>query len=103
MQKRYFEKKISQEEADRIRLKGIKQIKYFNKVYLHVSAAAKMLSHARFGEPREVMGLLQGNSINIQDHITKSKIAESSLSLMSSICLCSLQKQGLLLMMRPTL
>ena len=61
MQKKYIEKKISQEEADRVRLRGIKEVKYFNKVYLHVTAAAKMVSHAHFGIPREVMGLLQGN------------------------------------------
>lgn len=62
MQKKYIEKKISQEEADRVRLRGIKEVKYFNKVYLHVTAAAKMVSHAHFGIPREVMGLLQGIS-----------------------------------------
>lgn len=78
MQKRYLEKKISQEEADRIRLRGIKEIKYFNKVYLHVSAAAKMLSHARFGEPREVMGLLQGISPSIKDPTMRNKVMESS-------------------------
>lgn len=86
MQKRYLEKKISGEEADKIRLKGIKQVKYFNKVYLHVSAAAKMLSHARFGEPREVMGLLQGISPHSQDPIMKNKAMESLLSPMLSIC-----------------
>ena len=61
MQKKFMEKTISQGEADRIRLKGRKEIKYFNKVYLHVTAAAKMLSHAHFGIPKEVMGLLQGS------------------------------------------
>ena len=52
MQKKVYEKNITQDESDRIRLKGRKEIKYFNKVYLHVTAAAKMVSHAHFGIPR---------------------------------------------------
>jgi hypothetical protein len=52
MQKKFHEKSISEDEANRIRLRGIKEVKYFNKVYLHVTAAAKMVSHAHFGIPR---------------------------------------------------
>ena len=52
MQKKFIEKKVTQDEADRIRLKGIKEVKYFYKVLLHVTAAAKMVSHAHFGIPR---------------------------------------------------
>ena len=60
MQKKFVEKKIGEEEANAIRRRGMKELKYFNKVYVHVTAAAKMVSHAHFGIPREVMGLLQG-------------------------------------------
>ena len=60
MQKKFVEKKIGEEEANTIRRRGMKELKYFNKVYVHVTAAAKMVSHAHFGIPREVMGLLQG-------------------------------------------
>lgn len=52
MQKKFYEKNISQDEADRIRVRGRKEVKYFNKVYLQVTAAAKMVSHAHFGIPR---------------------------------------------------
>jgi len=57
----YRELALSEDEASRIRKLGRNQPKYFNKVYVTVTAAAKMLSHAHFGEPREVMGLLQGS------------------------------------------
>jgi len=52
MQRKFYEKNISQEESDRIGVKGRKQIKYLSKVYLQVTAAAKMVSHAHFGIPR---------------------------------------------------
>lgn len=52
--------KLSEQEKDEIRLKGRTIKGYFNKVYMSVSAAAKMLNHSHFGQPKEVMGLLQG-------------------------------------------
>lgn len=60
MSKGYVERPLTEAESDRIRLRGRKEVKYFNKVYLSVTAASKMLNHAHFGQPREVMGLLQG-------------------------------------------
>ena len=52
---------MNKNEESRIRKNGRTKVKYFNKVYVMATAAAKMLSHAHFGQPREVMGLLQGN------------------------------------------
>jgi hypothetical protein len=43
-----------------MRKKARTENKFFNKVYVTVTAASKMLNHAKFGEPEEVMGLLQG-------------------------------------------
>jgi hypothetical protein len=37
-----------------------------------------MLSHAHFGEPREVMGLLQGTPPLIQDLTTNNRAKEFS-------------------------
>lgn len=78
MQKKFVEKKIGEEEANAIRRRGMKELKYFNKVYVHVTAAAKMVSHAHFGIPREVMGLLQGKPNKIQDPTTSSEVMEYS-------------------------
>ena len=55
-----IERTLSTDEQDGIRLKARTKNKYFVKVYLTVTAAAKMLNHAHFGQPKEVMGLLQG-------------------------------------------
>jgi hypothetical protein len=49
MRKGYIEKKLSEDEDSRIRKLGRTTPKYFNKVYVTVTAAAKMLSHAHFG------------------------------------------------------
>lgn len=49
MSKGYVERPLTEEESDRIRLRGRKEVKYFNKVYLSVTAASKMLNHAHFG------------------------------------------------------
>lgn len=35
-------------------------MKFFKTVELSVLAASKMLNHAHFGQPQQVMGLLQG-------------------------------------------
>ena len=49
-----------EEREAEIRKKGRTIKGYFNKVFLSVTAAIKMLNHAHFGQPKEVMGLLQG-------------------------------------------
>lgn len=49
-----------QPSPEEMRQKAKNIHKYFKKVELSVSAAAKMLNHAVFGQPEEVMGLLQG-------------------------------------------
>ena len=49
MNKRYLEKTLSEDEQTRIRKNGRTKVKYFNKVYVMATAAAKMLSHAHFG------------------------------------------------------
>lgn len=69
MRKGYTERTLTETETDYIRKQGRITAKYFNKAYVTVTAAAKMLSHAHFGEPREVMGLLQGTINHMQDHI----------------------------------
>ena len=68
---RYFEQILSEEKDSAIRKNAHTVIKYFNKVYLMVTAACKMLNHAHFGQPREVMGLLQGIKDVTQDHTSK--------------------------------
>jgi hypothetical protein len=40
---------LTEEEKSKIRKKGYEKPKYFNKVYVMATAAAKMLSHAHFG------------------------------------------------------
>ena len=55
-----IEIELSEEQNSAIRLKARKQNKFFTKVYLSVTAASKMLNHACHGQPKEVMGLLQG-------------------------------------------
>lgn len=102
MRKGYVEKTLSESEGDRIRKQGRTTPKYFNKAYVTVTAAAKMLSHAHFGEPREVMGLLQGNTAITQDHTTKSQATGCLLSLMSSTCPSSPRKQESLPMTKLT-
>ena len=57
---RYIERTLSEEQDTAIRKKARTVVKYFDKVYVMVTAASKMLNHAHFGQPREVMGLLQG-------------------------------------------
>lgn len=52
MNKRYYEKTLTEEQDAHIRKQGRTAIKYFNKVYVMVTAASKMLSHAHFGQPR---------------------------------------------------
>jgi hypothetical protein len=49
MRKGYIEKTLSENDKERIRKQGRTVPKYFNKVYVTVTAAAKMLSHAHFG------------------------------------------------------
>lgn len=61
MKKGYVEKTLTEDEESRIRKNGRTKPRYFSKAYVTVTAASKMLSHAHFGEPREVMGLLQGS------------------------------------------
>ncbi len=77
MRKGYTERTLSEAETDHIRKQGRITPKYFNKAYVTVTAAAKMLSHAHFGEPREVMGLLQGINNGMQDRTMKSKATVS--------------------------
>lgn len=79
MRKGYTERTLTEAETDYIRKQGRITPKYFNKAYVTVTAAAKMLSHSHFGEPREVMGLLQGTANHIKD-LTMSKQAMASLS-----------------------
>ena len=55
-----IERELTEDENSAIRLKARKTNKFFTKVYLTVTAAAKMLNHACYGQPKEVMGLLQG-------------------------------------------
>lgn len=55
-----IEQKLSDRQQDEFRKNALHQNKSFNKVYLSVSAATKMLNHAVSGVPNEVMGLLQG-------------------------------------------
>ena len=52
MRPRYFERTLTEDQDSAIRKKGRTQVKYFNKVYVMVTAASKMLSHAHFGQPR---------------------------------------------------
>ena len=47
-------------KQEAIRHKARKIHKYFKKAYISVSAVTKMFNHAAFGQPEEVMGLLQG-------------------------------------------
>lgn len=47
-----IEYELSEEENSKIRLKARKQNKYFTKVYLSVTAAAKMLNHGCHGQPK---------------------------------------------------
>jgi len=47
-----IEIELSEEENSKIRLNARKQNKYFTKVYLSVTAAAKMLSHGCYGQPK---------------------------------------------------
>lgn len=81
MRKGYVEKTLTENERERIRKLGRTTPKYFNKAYVTVTAAAKMLSHAHFGEPREVMGLLQGTYKSSQDLIMKKQAMAFSLLL----------------------
>lgn len=50
------------DNLDLMRKKSQTRHKYFKKVKMTVTAAAKMLDHAVFGQPQEVMGLMQGFS-----------------------------------------
>jgi hypothetical protein len=50
----------SEEELSQLRKIALDNPKSFRKVYLSVSAAAKMLNHAVSGIPNEVMGMCQG-------------------------------------------
>jgi hypothetical protein len=79
MSKGYVERPLTEAESDRIRLRARKEVKYFNKVYLSVTAASKMLNHAHFGQPREVMGLLQGTPLITQDPTARKTTTASSL------------------------
>ena len=76
MRSRYFERTLTEDEDSNIRKKTRTQVKYFNKVYVMVTAASKMLSHAHFGQPREVMGLLQGKAEATQGLTMKSRATE---------------------------
>lgn len=49
MRKGYTERTLTEAETDKIRKQGRITPKYFNKAYVTVTAAAKMLSHAHFG------------------------------------------------------
>ena len=79
MSKGYVERPLTEAESDRIRLRARKEVKYFNKVYLSVTAASKMLNHAHFGQPREVMGLLQGTPLITKDPTARKTTTASSL------------------------
>jgi hypothetical protein len=94
MRKGYTERTLSEAETDHIRKQGRITPKYFNKAYVTVTAAAKMLSHAHFGEPREVMGLLQGTTSSIKDPTMKRQVTVSLSSLTSSTYQWSHRRQG---------
>lgn len=51
---------MSTDGLDLMRKKSKNAHKYFKRVKMTVTAAAKMLDHAAFGQPQEVMGLMQG-------------------------------------------
>lgn len=89
MKKGYVEKTLTEDEESRIRKNGRTKPRYFSKAYVTVTAASKMLSHAHFGEPREVMGLLQGKHRVIKVPTTRKAATASLSSLMSSSCLWS--------------
>lgn len=65
---------MTEDEESRIRKNGRTKPRYFSKAYVTVTAASKMLSHAHFGEPREVMGLLQGTDGVMKVRITRRAI-----------------------------
>ena len=69
---------------------------------VHVTAAAKMVSHAHFGIPREVMGLLQGNHTFIKDPSIKTWAKEYLWSPMLSTSQSSPRKHESLLTIKPT-
>ena len=58
--KHYYEVTLTPEQDENIRKKTRNESKYFRKVEVTVTAAAKMLNHATFGVPNEVMGLMTG-------------------------------------------
>jgi hypothetical protein len=55
-----IERPLSEAERNQMRKTALENHKSFTKVYLSVSAAAKMLNHAVSGVPNEVMGMTQG-------------------------------------------